>query len=68
MAEPRGRPGSRGGSLGDRRPADRVEVREAQASAKVDAPIFRRSVLGPVFAHDEVEKIRLISAPGIGPT
>ena len=55
MAEacPRGGPGSRGASLGYRRPPDRAEVPEAQASSEgVDTPIFRRSVLGRVFAPD----------------
>jgi hypothetical protein len=52
MAEacPKGRRGSRGASLGYRRPADRAEVREAEASSKAfDTPTCRRSVLGRVF-------------------
>src|SRR5258708_6123755 len=55
MAEacPRRRSGSRGASLGYRRPPDRAEVPEAQASSEgVDTPIFRKSVLGRVFAPD----------------
>ena len=50
---PRNRPGSRGASLGNRRPADRAEVPEAQAFSKASTRLFfRRSVLARVFAPD----------------
>jgi hypothetical protein len=53
MAEacPRAAPGSRGASLGYRRPADRVEVPEAQGSEDVDTPIFRKDPSSPEFSH-----------------
>ena len=53
MAEacPRGRPGSRGASLGYRRPADRAEVPEAQASSKASTRPFFGDPSSAEFSH-----------------
>src|SRR6266851_10071572 len=53
MAEacPRGRPGSRAASLGYRRPADRAEVPEAQASSKASTRLFFGDPSSPEFSH-----------------